>query len=118
MIQHSYNNYSIHQQMSSYLEGVGDLDYFTHGGPAPMAGGGGGGGPYVGCTHRGTSSCGGGGGCLGHHAWPCTVRYKEKGDALERDKYRSLKLLEQVMKVVERIVEANQRKGEHWWYAI
>ena len=31
--------------------------------------------------------------------------YKGKGDALERGNYRSLKLTEQIMKVLERIVE-------------
>ena len=32
--------------------------------------------------------------------------YKGKGDALDRDKYRGLKLTEQVMKVLERIVDS------------
>ena len=31
--------------------------------------------------------------------------YKGKGDALERGNYRGLKLLEQTLKVVERIIE-------------
>ena len=33
--------------------------------------------------------------------------YKGKGDALERGNYRGLKLTEQVMKVLERIVDAS-----------
>ena len=31
--------------------------------------------------------------------------YKGKGDALERENYRSLKLLEHAMKVLERVIE-------------
>ena len=36
--------------------------------------------------------------------------YKEKGDALERGNYRCLKLTEQVMKILERIVDGLIRK--------
>ena len=38
--------------------------------------------------------------------------YKRKGDALEHGYERGLKLLEHVMKTVERIVRASQRKDE------
>ena len=36
--------------------------------------------------------------------------YKGKGDALERENYRGLKLIDQVMKVLERVVEQLIRK--------
>ena len=39
--------------------------------------------------------------------------YKGKGDALERSNYRGLKLLDQVMKVVERVVERLVRERVH-----
>ena len=36
--------------------------------------------------------------------------YKEKGDSLERESYRGLKLLDHVMKIMERIIESIIRK--------
>ena len=39
--------------------------------------------------------------------------YKGKGDALERSNYRGLKILDQVMKVVERVVERLVRERVH-----
>ena len=37
--------------------------------------------------------------------------YKGKGDALNRGNYRGLKLIEKVMKVLERVVETHQAKS-------
>ena len=41
-------------------------------------------------------------------SWLVTV-YKGKGDALECGSYREIKLLDQVMKVFERVIEARSR---------
>ena len=38
--------------------------------------------------------------------------YKGKGDALNRGNYRGLKLIEQVMKVLERVVEGRDSSGK------
>ena len=45
--------------------------------------------------------------------------YKGKGDALCRENYRGLKLLEHIMKVLEGVVEKrNQKHCKHWRYAV
>ncbi len=43
-------------------------------------------------------------------SWMVSI-YKGKGDALECNSYRGIKLLEHAMKVFERVIEARQRKG-------
>ena len=44
--------------------------------------------------------------------------YKGKGDALERGNYRSLKLTEQVMKVLEDCGQPHQTVGVHWQFPV
>ena len=40
--------------------------------------------------------------------------YKGKGDALACGSYRGIKLLYQVMKIFEKVLEKEFKKGSHW----
>ena len=44
------------------------------------------------------------------HSWMVSI-YKGKGDALECNSYRGIKLLEHAMKVFERVIKARLREG-------